>query len=210
MHLSHLRHLVRDTRALAAVEFALSMPLLITLCMGGVEVTNYALTVSRVNQIAISIADNASRAKLSVVGAAPQFREYDVGETFTAANLAYPGMKLYTDGRVILSSLETNSSGGQWIHWQRCRGSKSAASKYGVQGTGITGTSFAGMGPSGNVVTAESGAAIMFVEVYYDYTPLMLSSTKTTIYRSAAMYVRDDRDLTQIYNPTPTATVYSC
>jgi len=209
MHLI-LRRLARSRSGLAAVEFALSLPLLVTLCMGGIELTNYAITTLKVNQIAISIADNASRAKLSVAGAAPQFREYDVGETFTAASLAYPGLNLYGNGRVILSSLEVNSSGGQWIHWQRCRGSKSAASAYGVQGTGATGTSFPGMGPATNRVTAEAGAAIMFVEVYYDYAPVLAPGSRMTIYRTAAMYVRDDRDLTQIYNPSPMATVYSC
>ena len=194
----------------AAVELAVALPLLVTLSMGGMELASFALTNMRVNQIAISIADNASRAKMTSVSGAAQFREYDVGETFRAADLAYPGMAVFTNGRVVLSSLETNTSGGQWIHWQRCRGSKAVGSQYGVQGTGSTGTSFAGMGPTGSVVTAESGSAIMFAEVYYDYRPVTLPGTTITIYRHAALYVRDDRDLSQIYNPSPTATVYSC
>jgi hypothetical protein len=86
-------------------------------------------------------------------------------------------------------------------------------SKYGTQGTGITGTAFAGMGPSGNVVAADTRAAIMFVEVYYQYQPIFFKvggNTSPTIYRASAMYVRDDRDLTQIYNPSPVQTVNSC
>jgi Flp pilus assembly protein TadG len=211
MQLSSLaRRLQCACSGVAAVEFAISLPLLLGLGLGGIELANFAIVNMRVNQLAIAVADNASRAKMTTVSGAAQFREYDVSETFRAADLAYPAMQVFTNGRVVLSSLETNASGGQWIHWQRCRGSKSVGSKYGTQATGVTGTAFAGMGPTGSVITAESGAAIMFAEVYYDYTPLLLSTTKVTIYRSAAMYVRDDRDLTQIYNPAPTATVYSC
>lgn len=194
----------------AAVEFAVALPLLIALGLGGIELANFAIVNMRVNQIAIAVADNASRAKMTTISGAAQFREYDVNETFRAADLAYPGMQIFTNGRVILSSLETNAGGGQWIHWQRCRGSKPAGSKYGAEGTGASGTGYEGMGPENNRITAESGAAIMFAEVYYDYAPLLLSGTRITMYRSAAMYVRDDRDLAQIYNPSPTATVHSC
>lgn len=194
----------------AAVELAVALPLLVTISMGGLELANFALTNMRVNQIAITVADNASRAKMTSISGAAQFREYDVGETFRAADLAYPGMAVFTNGRVVLSSLETNTGGGQWIHWQRCRGSKAVGSKYGTQGTGATGTAFAGMGPADSIITAESGSAIMFAEVYYDYRPVTLPSAAITIYRHAALYVRDDRDLSQIYNPSPTATVHSC
>ena len=194
----------------AAVELAVALPLLVMISMGGLELASFALTNMRVNQIAISVADNASRAKMASVSGAAQFREYDVGETFRAAELAYPGMAVFTNGRIVLSSLETNAAGGQWIHWQRCRGAKAVGSKYGIQGTGATGTSLAGMGPVGSIVTAETGSAIMFAEVYYDYRPITLPGATITIYRHAALYVRDDRDLSQIYNPSPTATVYSC
>lgn len=194
----------------AAVEMAVALPLLVTVSMGGLELASFALANLRVNQVAIQIADNASRAKLTSISGAAQFREYDVGETFRAADLAYPNMAIFTNGRVVLSSLETNVAGGQWIHWQRCRGSKAVGSKYGVHGTGVTGTALAGMGPAGSIVTAETGSAIMFVEVYYDYRPVSLPGATITIYRHAALYVRDDRDLSQIYNPSPTAAVYSC
>ncbi len=211
MHLSgFLRTWTACRSGVAVVELAVALPLLVTVSMGGLELASFALANLRVNQIAIQIADNASRAKLTSVSGAAQFREYDVSETFRAADLAYPGMAIFNNGRVVLSSLETNATGGQWIHWQRCRGSKVVGSKYGTQGTGAVGTVLAGMGPVTSVVTAESGSAIMFAEVYYDYRPVTLPGATITIYRQAALYVRDDRDLSQIYNPSPTATVYSC
>ncbi len=209
-----LRRLRRSRTAASAIEFALLAPLMTTMGLGAIELANMAITYTRVSQVAIQIADNASRAKQATGSSGAMMREYDVGEAYNQVNLVYPGLEFFNRGRIIISSLEQNASTGQWIHWQRCRGSYTVGvSKYGTEGTGLTGTAFAGMGPAGNVVTADANSAIMFVEVYYQYRPIFFNvggNTAPTIYRAAAMYVRDDRDLTQIYNPSPAATVYSC
>ncbi|WP_336978090.1 hypothetical protein [Altererythrobacter fulvus] len=207
-----VRRLWRDENAIALVEFAYSLPVLTMLGLGGVEIANLSITHMRVSQIAISLADNASRAKQEIVSGVPRMREYDVNETFEGAALQSGGLDIEQNGRLILSSLEVNSQGGQWVHWQRCFGKTAYKSSYGKQGDGITGTSFPGMGPANRRVRAESGFAIMFAEVVYNYKPLIFSSLvpPQAIRKTAAMYVRDDRDLTQIYNPSPAATVNSC
>lgn len=208
-----LRGLLRDESAVALVEFAYSLPLLMTVGLGGVEVANYSITNMRVSQMAISLADNASRAKQEIVSGVPHMREYDVNESFKATELQSQALNIKAHGRMILSSLETNTSGGQWIHWQRCYGGLTQyKSSYGKQGDGATGTALTGMGPTGRKITAESGFAVMFVEVVYQYQPLIFDRfvPKTPIRKVAAMFVRDDRDLTQIYNPSPAATVNSC
>jgi hypothetical protein len=212
-----LRTLRSDSSGVTAVEFALVLPLLVFMALGGLEIANMAVVHMRINQIAVSLADNASRMKQSSTNGSPHFREVDANEALKAAEEQGDDLKLLQNGRVILSSLEMNASGGQWIHWQRCSGQKTAyASAYGTQGTGITGTAFAGMGPTGNKVTAESGAAIMVAEVVYVYKPLVIDKIfdTLTIRKYSAMYVRDDRDLTGtptgIYNPSPTATASTC
>lgn len=207
-----LRRLRADRNAAAIVEIGLSMPVLMGLALAGVEVVNLADLHVRLNQLSITVADNASRAKQAVIGNAPRMREYDVNQVFTGASLQVADLDFPNRGRVILSSLQTNSSGGQWIQWQRCWGSRTYASRYGVQGTGASGTSFAGMGPVTSRMTAETGTAIMFVEVAYQYRPLFFTGVvnSTVIRKESAVYVRDDRDLTQIYNPAPTVTASTC
>ena len=207
-----LARLLRDCSAVSVVELGLSMPLLMGLALTGVEVVALALTHVKLNQLAITVADNASRAKQTQVNGAPQFREYDVNQVFRAAALQAEDLNIPVNGRVILSSLEQNSSGGQWIHWQRCWGNTLYVSRYGVQGTGVTGTAFKGMGYTSTKMTADAGTAIMFVEIAYNYKPFFLGSILPAklIRKEAALYVRDDRDLTQIYNPAPTSTVSSC
>lgn len=206
-----LRRILRDSGAATVVEIGLSLPLLMGLAVSGVDLVNLATLHLRLNQLAITTADNASRAKQSVVGGAPQFREYDVDQVFTAAELAVRDLDFPANGRVILSSLQVNANGGQWIQWQRCWGSTKYASRYGVQGTGASGTAFPGMGQTTTKMTADSGTAIMFVEVAYNYQPIFLSGVlgPKVIRKEAALYVRDDRDLTKIY-PTTGITPETC
>jgi len=207
-----LRALARARDGVALIEFAYSLPIMVTLGLGGLELVNYTTAHLRVNQIAISLADNASRAKQEVVGSNPRFRELDANESIRAAQLQGGNLDLKANGRVILSSLEVNEDDGQWIHWQRCGGDKSYPSRYGEQGEGETGTSFAGMGTGTRLVQAEPRFAIMYAEVFYDYQPIVFRGLipEQTIYKTAAMYVRDDRDLSGIFNPTPEAVQSLC
>jgi hypothetical protein len=204
--------LLQDCSAASVVELGLVTPVLMGFALTATEVVALAITHVRLNQLAITVADNASRAKQTQVSGAPQFREYDVNQVFTGAALAVEDLNFPVNGRVILSSLETNGSGGQWIHWQRCWGKNTWASRYGVQGTGATGTAFKGMGFTTTKMVADTGTAIMFVEVAYNYKPFFLGSilSAKVIRKEAALYVRDDRDLTQIYNPSPTSTAATC
>lgn len=193
-----LRRLGQDRSAVTIVELGVSLPFLMVIAMGSLEMVNLAILHVRLNQLAIAVADNASRAKQSVVGGAALFREYDVNQVFTGAELSATDLNFPANGRVILSSLEVNKQGGQYIHWQRCWGNTAYVSRYGVEGTGANTTSFAGMGQTGSVITVESPYAIMFVEVAYSYKPMFFGTIfkPTVIRKDAAMYVRDDRDLT--------------
>ncbi len=204
--------LAGDRSGVALIEFAYTAPVLALLLVGGVELTNFAIIHMRVSQVAVSLADNASRAKQSVVSGVPRIRETDVNEVFAAAQLQAGALDLQGNGRLILSSVETNANGGQWIHWQRCFGNANYASSYGRQGDGATGTAITGVGPAGRQVTSEPGSAIMFVEVVYDYQPLLFSDylQGARVRKTAAMYVRDNRDLSGIYNPSPAAAVRAC
>ena len=206
------KRLARSTKAVSAVELGLAMPFLMGLTLTGVEVVNLALIHVRLNQLAITVADNASRAKQTQVNGAPLFREYDMNQVFRAAALQAEDLDIPNRGRVIVSSLQVNGSGGQWIAWQRCWGKNTWASRYGVENTGQTGTSFAGMGFTDTKMTADPSTAIMFVEVAYNYKPFFLGSLipSKVIRKEAALYVRDDRDLTGIKNPSPTQPQAKC
>jgi TadE-like protein len=159
-----------DRSGVAMVEFALGLPLLVFISLGGMELTNYAAAKMRASQIALMVADNAGRVRVSI-------DETDIDEVMIGARLEGEAMNFAENGRVILSSLEhnglTGSNEGQRIRWQRCFGAKQVASSYGVEGAGTTNNSLAaGMGPPGKKIAALTNMVVMFVELSYDYQPL--------------------------------------
>ena len=176
----------RDKSGMAMVEFALSLPLLMTLILVGLELTNYVLANHRVRQIAAMTADNASRLR-------SQMSEAYVNQLFVGVQKAGAGMNFQTRGRVILSSVQNNAAAsGQWIRWQRCYGNLARASKYGTQGKGQSDTSL----PTINGLVAQPGSAIMYAEAEYQYKPLILSSflNNRRIIHETAFIVRQRTD----------------
>ncbi|MXO73348.1 TadE/TadG family type IV pilus assembly protein [Alteraurantiacibacter buctensis] len=209
---SQLSRIGRADGAVATTEFALLLPLFLVLGVGGVDTASYILTHMRMSQLALQVADNASRMGERNVLVSRKVYESDINDVFIGARQAASGLDIAGRGRIILSSLERNADGGQWIHWQRCTGTLARASAYGPQGTGATGTAFPGMGPAGTRITAGAGDAVMFVEVAYRYhavSGLSPFDGRLIVY-TGSYNVRDARDLTQVYQTTPAAMVATC
>ncbi|UVI38707.1 TadE/TadG family type IV pilus assembly protein [Qipengyuania spongiae] len=169
-----LRGIIRAQGGFAMVEFALSLPIFVALLFGGLEIINLVMAHMRVNQIAITVADNAGRTREVI-------DEADIYEVFAGADQVGAGIDFAENGRIVLSSLQPNgqagSNAGQMINWQRCHGEMGVAPAYGAQGKGRTNNSLAmGMGPAGKQIRAADGTAVMFVEVTYRYVPTLLAS----------------------------------
>lgn len=222
------------------IEFAYSMPIMFGMGMYGIEVSNLALVNMRTSQIALALADNASRVGLMSNLSIQQLREADINDIFQGIRLQYPGLNLAANGRVTLSSVEMDPSGNQWIHWQRCIGLKKGYgtataplwdSSYGKEGDTSASKSYmiGGMGPTGSKVMApDQNSAVMFVEINYAYQPVIgpwLLGPKILRY-TASFIVRDKRDLDHnspskaaqaggvatggVYNPSPQSTAMTC
>ncbi|WJY18182.1 pilus assembly protein [Alteriqipengyuania flavescens] len=202
-----LRALRDDTSGIALTEMALVTPFLLGFSLFAIESTFLTIMHMRINQVAIHIADNASRIGDVSTLEDRKIYEADINDLLLGAHLqAGADVDLYEHGRVILSSLETKpDTGKQWLHWQRCKGKKVHASSYGKEGD--TGGSFQGMGPKGNKVVAQPDDAVMFVEVVYEYQPLFsdMFVQNAEISAYSAFTVRADRDLTQIYQQDPSS-----
>lgn len=212
--LNRIRH---SRTGVAMTEFALAAPLLLTAGLYGTEVAWLALTHLKISQTAMQVADNASRIGDTSMLENRRIYESDINDVFFGSDLqAGPSIDLYNRGRLIVSSIEVvpGSAGQQYIHWQRCMGTKRWDSSYGGEGAGLNDPNFKGMGPAGEEVTAfDEDDAVIFVEIAYDYEPLFgdVFIKNPLINVHGAFNVRDSRDLTQIYqrnsaSPDPTAT----
>ncbi len=216
--------LYRDRTGLALVEFAYATPVLLILITGGAELANYSITSMRLSALALQVADNASRIGEGDPMAAKKVSEAQVNDLLQGAlaqggNLNISGN--YSEkqasgssvtknkARIVISSLEPDPDVSHpdrnYIHWQRCYGQAiDYAPRYGRQGD----SNLTGMGPTGRQVYAPPGSAVIFVEIHYRYEPLfpvlrpgmfgaMNYGDMNTV---AAMMVRDDRDMSQLYN----------
>ena len=165
-----LARLARNEEGLAFVEFAFIGPILLFLTLAGLELVNYALAHLRVNQIATTVADNAGRVTTGI-------DEANIYEVFAGANAIGASMDFEPNGRIVLSSLQDNgrngANAGQMINWQRCWGDLAVEPAYGVEDDGRDDSSLEdGLGENGGI-TSVPGTAVMFVEVTYEYQPLI-------------------------------------
>lgn len=205
------RRLRRDRSGVAMIEFAVGAPFLLLAGLWGAEEANYALVNMRISQLAEHIADNASRVGDTSTLQNRRIYESDINEVIYGAQVqGGKGLDLYENGRVIISSVQVNPAGNQYIHWQRCRGVKKINSDYGSEGADLGSD---GIGPKGEEVLAMPDDALIFVELNYTYKPLISEKFlgSLDIHSIASFTVRDDRDITQIYqrdaaSPDPVQT----
>lgn len=190
-----LRTLRADRRGLALLEFAFTLPLVLTLLLYGLEIANYGLASLRVHQIAATAADNAARVRDSI-------NEADVNEVLIGGKIVGERMDFASRGRIILSDVmpngQTGTSAGQKILWQRCTGALNTPEsqpKYGTEGKGATDGTLQAMGAAGRQIAASANSAMIFAEVTYRYKPVVSSTLLgTPILRSEASFTVRERN----------------
>jgi len=211
-----LQRLAKARKGAAYLEFAYVFPACMVMGVGGIEATNYTMSHMRISQVALAMADNASRIGQDSGLSLTQFSEGDVLDTFVGGVTQAGSRNITTKGRVILSSLELNGAGNPYIHWQRCMGNLKTnnvlvKSQYGKEGDVLGDATTGGIGPTGSKIVPPAAGAIMFVEIFYEYEPMITTAFfgRPRINYTASFIVRDKRDLTKIY-PTTGVTAQTC
>jgi Flp pilus assembly protein TadG len=165
---SYLRRFVRDRRGVSAVEFALVLPVMLALYIGGVEVGD-----------GFAISFKSTLAARTVTDLASQYISIDNSDMSNILGAASTVLTPYATSNVVvtLSEITTNAQGVGKIVW-----SNSLNGTARVVGATITLPT--------KLQTAN--ITIMFGEVTYPYTPAMgyvLTGT-ITIYESFYFYPR--------------------
>jgi Flp pilus assembly protein TadG len=115
--------LARDSRGVAAVEFALLAPILVLLYFGVVELTQGAMTQQRANHVASTIGDLVSQN--STVTSAEVTDIFSVGDTVI---YPYPTASL----KMRVSSLSADAKGDVTVAWSQASGLTKLAPNSGV------------------------------------------------------------------------------
>lgn len=195
------RELWCDSSAVSLIEFSVILPVFLTLGLYGTEVAYMSTVNMQVSQVALSLADNASRlGQTDNSSVTPTITEADIDSIMSGAIRQGESFDLGTRGRVILSSVEyDDATGKQYIHWQRCSGSLARESEYGndEEDNGLGARRISGIGQDSSQITASAGSAVMVAEVYYSYESLFAHVlTEVPTFRQEAVFaIRDDRNL---------------
>lgn len=162
--------MIRDAAGVSAVEFALSLPLLALLGMGGLEYINFVLANQKIERISAITADTISRNTL-----APSERSFI--DAFASVDKAGKPFNISRNGRTILTGVIGVNQNGKVVNkivWQRCGGQ--LTSVVSSIGTEWTGSDDFGEGPDvtlpDNIVLQQNQMAVVS-EVAYRYEPLI-------------------------------------
>jgi Flp pilus assembly protein TadG len=163
---------LRAEGGVAIVEFALVLPVLMTLLYGTVEITRYILITQKVEKMAHSVADVTAQSATASLAT--------LNQVMAAASDIMKPYSMSTNGRIIISSLyRPQGEDDASINWRhQSTGGLSVTSQLGAIGAIPT-------MPTGFVF--EERENVIAAEVYYQFSPLISSQFfgTTTVYRIA-------------------------
>jgi Flp pilus assembly pilin Flp len=174
-----LRKLRRNNRGVAAIEFALLLPVLITLLIGCLEVTFKIWSTQKAEKLSVTLAD--------VIAQSQEVTTSDLNALVSAVDKIMEPFPFGNDGTVIISSVylpppeEDEALGEPIVNWQRkfpASGGLSAVSKIGAAGDEANLPNDFDMYERENCIVAE---------VFYKYTPIApgLLFDEAIVYRRA-------------------------
>jgi Flp pilus assembly protein TadG len=160
-------------RGMAALEFAMALPMLVLMLLGGFELARYILIVQKVDNIAHSVADIAAQAQ-SLTNA-------DINDIMLAAAEIMKPYPFSTAGTVIVSSVyrDNAASPAQAVRWRRTGGGTL------VRSSKIGNVSATAVLPNGLVLNDKEN--VLVTEVYYAYVPAVAADVMVAgdIYKAA-------------------------
>ncbi|MBU3079358.1 TadE/TadG family type IV pilus assembly protein [Sphingomonas quercus] len=196
------------------IEFATILPLFLVAVLLGSDYAWYVVTRQQVASVARMTADNASRIGEDDPADIKKASEAAIIDLLQGGIEQGGSLDMAQRGRIILSSYERWDGARLVIKWQRCAGALAYDSSQGhegdvrPQGMGVTGVKPPPLPPPIGGSASQPGsqpppdAALMFVEVAYEYRPLFghFWNAGNRIVEMAAFRTREKRDLTQVYN----------
>jgi hypothetical protein len=181
-----LQKFKRDERGLAFLELAYSVPILVILLLGGVEISRYVFVHQKLERAAVTMADLLSQAYT--------LHEGEMAGLFEASAYVMNPFDMHTSGYVIASSIASESGGSATVMWQRTLG--------GAGGSGGGGSRFGTQGGPALLppdFTVREGDSVIAAEAYYAYTPIFFDFLLSPrVIQSSALFRPRFADLTEI------------
>lgn len=160
------RSFVRNTRAVAMLEFALMLPLFLGFMLTAIEFANYIMANNRVQRLVAMSADLVAQSGTGDIG----IGEGQIYDLFSAVDLTARPFDLRNDGRIVITGVrgtddDNNGTVENRILWQRFDGGYVTAPMVGCNRT----THIAELPQSRQVLLDE---ILFHVQVSYRYRPV--------------------------------------
>ncbi len=161
---------------IAYVEFAISLPFLLALFIGSVEITRFMIVSQKVEKSAITISDVVSQSE--TIGVT------QLNQLITAAGQVMQPYSFGANGFVIITSVSKSGTNPPRVNWQYSGGGTWTRSSQ-IGTTGLSATLPGGL-------TLNDRDTVIIAEVFYNYSPLMSSQffASQQLYRVAVFKPR--------------------
>lgn len=157
--LNQFRILKRNEEGVAYLEFAISLPFLIALFMGSVEVTRYIIIAQKVEKSAVTISDVVAQS--STIGVT------QINLLISAVSEVMQPYTFNSNGYVIITSVTKTGTAAPAVNWQyRGGGTWVQPSLIGAP---------AGVAVLPNGLTLNDKDTVIIAEVYYNYSPMTVN-----------------------------------
>ena len=167
---SLFRQLWRDRNGALLVEFAIAIPILLSVTLIGTDTARMILLQQKLDRAAVTLADLTAQAE--------NLDMTDMANLLTAVGRIADPYPLGPQSAIVLTSVRKPSGTSPIIDWQQFSGGLSASSEIGV-GSGATATLPAGF-------TLLDGQTVIVAEIFYELEPLFLTEFGTqSLYRRA-------------------------
>jgi len=151
-----IKRLKRNQRGVAAIEFGLSLPFLVLLMFGVVEITRFILVAQMVTNVSRTMADLSSQGKTMTSA--------ELTSLFSAIKFVAKPFDIQADGKVIVSSISVVGSDTPDMNWQQSHGDLvGVSSAIGIPGNLLT---------LPNGFTVREGYTVIAAEAFYDFNPI--------------------------------------
>lgn len=170
--LASWHRLGRDRSGIAAVEFALVLPVMLLFSLGVAEVGRFALLTLKLQHAATTMGDLASRDEELSLAA--------VQSMFSAMQHVVQPFDLANDGVVIVSGVGVDAGDPPTVFWQE----EGAGTLLQPSGIGVEG----GDATLPADLVLRDGETVIVAEAVFRYTPWLLALIPETLLRRVAYY----------------------
>jgi Flp pilus assembly protein TadG len=155
----------RSQAGIAYVEFAMTLPLLLALLLGAIEMTRYILIVQKVEKASVTLSDLVAQSK--------EITTPQLNQLITAAGQIMQPYEFGERGYAIVTSVTRTDPNPARVNWQHVGGgSWTQTSQIGTTGSVAT------LPANFTVADREN---VIFAEVYYQFEPILANYFLGTI-----------------------------